>query len=166
MAASKKKRVARRTEEPGSKHVGQTESPEGRYVGRTEIPESFYGKNPSWNFNACDKEKWSFTQANVGDLFWREILPRLQSLEAQTWSEILLSAKKQNHSIKADDLNPAAKKRLTELRIEQDSLVSLRVTGEHRIYGFISGMVFHVLWVDFEHGDNNECVCRSYKKHT
>lgn len=56
--------------------------------------------------------------------------------------------------------------RLEEQHIEWDSLYSLRVMGTHRIYGYIIDAVFYILWYDDMHGDNNSCVCRSYKKHT
>lgn len=42
----------------------------------------------------------------------------------------------------------------------------VRITGKHRLYGFMRGAVFNVLWYDLDHGDNDTCVCRSRKKHT
>ena len=100
------------------------------------------------------------------DLIWSEILPRLQALESQTWSEILVRDKKQNHSINVADLNKDAQARLADRYIEAESLISLRITGNHRIYGYITGRVFNIIWYDDDHGDNNTCVCRSYLKHT
>jgi hypothetical protein len=90
----------------------------------------------------------------------------LKALESQTWNEILVKDKKQNHAIDVDDLNKAAQDRLAELYIEAESLISLRVTGNHRLYGYMMGNVFNILWYDDEHGDNKTCVCRSYLKHT
>jgi len=109
---------------------------------------------------------WAFDEENAGRFFWNEILPRLRDWETQTWSEILLTAKKQNHFIQVEALNPAAQKRLAEKYIESDSIVSLRLNGTHRIYGYFDKEVFQILWFDPEHGDNNTCVCRSYLKHT
>ena len=86
--------------------------------------------------------------------------------ETQTWGEILLQNKKQNHSLNLDELNKAAQNRLASKYIEAESLISLRVTGNHRLYGYITGRVFNVLWYDDDHGDNSTCVCRSYLKHT
>lgn len=99
-------------------------------------------------------------------MIWEEILPRLKALETQTWSEILVKDKKQNHAINVYDLNKAAQERLEERYIEAEVLISLRMTGTHRLYGYMTGYVFHVLWYDNGHGDNETCVCRSYKKHT
>lgn len=90
----------------------------------------------------------------------------MQALETQKWSDILLTSKKQNHSIELDKLNKVARDRLAEKMIEAEAIVSLRFTATHRLYGFMVGSVFNVLWYDDDHGDNKDCVCRSYKKHT
>lgn len=62
--------------------------------------------------------------------------------------------------------NPDAQKRLAQRHIEQDSIISLRLSATHRIYGYITGAVFNILWYDGNHGDNATCVCRSRLKHT
>ena len=78
----------------------------------------------------------------------------------------MVNAKKQNHTIEVKKLNKMAINRLIELHVEAESLVSLRLTGTHRIYGHMTGAIFNILWVDLDHGDNSTCVCRSNKKHT
>ena len=148
------------------KKVIQKEIPSGRYVGQVEDPNSYYQKSPAWNFNTCDNEMWAFSEENAGSYFWNEILPRLKEWETQTWHDILITAKKQNHSIDVAMLNPCAQKRLTDKYIEQDSIISLRLNGTHRIYGYVCGSVFNILWFDPSHGDNDTCVCKSKKKHT
>lgn len=149
-----------------SKTVRQNYSPDQKLVVQTQHPEAYYDEKPSWNFNTCDKMRWAFTKDAVGDLFWQEILPHLQALESQKWQDILLTAKKQNHSIVMDELNKVARDRLDELKIEAESIISLRLTGTHRLYGYMVGSVFNILWFDQNHGDNKDCVCRSYLKHT
>ena len=148
------------------KQVKQREEPKSKYVGQTQNPESYYQKHPAWSFNSCDTEMWPFTEENIGNLIWCEILPYLKNMETRTWNDILVSAKKQNHSIDVRDLNTDAQKRLAEKFIEQNSIISLRITATHRIYGYIVGDIFNILWFDSNHGDNDSCVCRSYKKHT
>ena len=74
------------------------------------------------------------------------------------------SVLKKNHSINVTALNKAASDRLAELYIEAESLISLRLTGTHRVYGYMNGAVFNILWVDLNHGDNTSCVCRAHKK--
>lgn len=140
--------------------------PKDRKVEIRNNPDQYYQCYPSWNFSSCDKEKWSLWEDSVRDIFWDEILPRLQSLESQKWRDIFVRSAKQNHSNQTKKLNKVAIERLEELGIEQDSLLSLRITGTHRIYGFMQQAVFHILWVDLEHGDNAKCVYRSKKKHT
>lgn len=121
---------------------------------------------PTWRFCTCDTEYWSFTENHIGKRFWTEILPFFKSLETQTWNEILVKARDNNHPIQADELSHKAQKRLSQLHIEAESIVSLRVSGTHRVYGYFSEFSFCILWYDDDHGDNNECVCRSRLKHT
>lgn len=154
MAASKKKTVV------------QKATPQGRHVAQIHNPDSYYQEYPAWAFNSCDTKMWGFTSENIGDAFWIEILPYLKNLETRTWNDILIYSKKQNHSVDIGKLNPVAQKRLEELYVEQDSIVSLRVSATHRIYGYHVGRVFNILWYDADHGDNDTCVCRSKKKHT
>lgn len=148
------------------KQIRQSQQPRGKAIVQGGNPDEYYQRHPSWNFAGCDKEKWSIQAKNTQDIFWNEIFPHFQFWETQTWAEILLKAKKQNHSITPESLNKAAADRLLELYIEADSLISLRTGSTHRIYGYMDGSVFHILWVDLEHGDNSNCVCRAYKKHT
>ncbi len=154
MAASKKKIVK------------QKENPKSRQVVQTEDPNHYYREHPAWSFSSCDSEMWGFNEDNLKDVFWSEVFPFLKNLESQTWNDILIAAKKQNHSINVSTLNLKAQKRLEERFIEQDSLISLRLSGSQRLYGYIVGRVFNVLWYDSDHGDNDSCVCRSNLKHT
>ncbi|MBT8856324.1 hypothetical protein [Lactobacillus delbrueckii] len=148
------------------KIVKQKCYPSERKPVNTQNPDAFYKDYPSWNFATVDTDKWAFTQDHIGKAYWTEILPHMQALETQKWSDILLTSKKQNHSIELDKLNKVAQDRLAEKMIEAEAIVSLRFTATHRLYGFMVGSVFNVLWYDDDHGDNKDCVCRSYKKHT
>lgn len=121
---------------------------------------------PAWAFANADQELWPFSMGNVEALFWTEILPRLKGLETQTWGEILVKNKKQNHSLSMEQLNNLAQKRLAAKYIEAESLISLRITGTHRLYGYLSGNIFNILWFDNSHGDNSTCVCRPRLKYT
>ena len=133
---------------------------------REENPSQYYSQNPAWTFANSDQDMWTFSKEHVGEVIWTEIIPRLRALETQTWSEILVRDKKQNHSLDLNDLNRVDQDRLITRYIEAESLISLRVTGTHRLYGYMTGRVFNILWYDDEHGDNSKCVCRSHLKHT
>ena len=148
------------------KKVKQKEVPKGNTIVQGGDPERYYSENPAWTFANADQEMWTFSQEHIGTVIWTEILPRLQALETQTWSEILIHNKKQNHSLDLNELNKAAQDRLASRYIEAESLISLRITGNHRLYGYMAGRVFNILWYDDDHGDNKTCVCRSRLKHT
>lgn len=148
------------------KEIKQKETPKGKFIAQGGNPGRYYSENPAWSFANSDQEMWAFSEDHMGSLFWTEILPRLKSLESQTWSEILVRDKKQNHSLDLSELNKVAQDRLASKYIEAESLISLRVTGSHRLYGYMTGRVFNVLWYDDDHGDNSTCVCRSRLKHT
>ncbi len=148
------------------KRIRQKEVPKGKSIAQGGDPEQYYSQNPAWTFANSDQEMWPFTQEHIGELIWDEILPRLKALESQTWNEILVRDKKLNHSINVEELSKIAQDRLANRFIEAESLISLRVTGNHRIYGYMTGRVFNILWYDDDHGDNKTCVCRSHLKHT
>ncbi len=149
-----------------NKIVHRAETPSGIAVFAEHNPTAFRGEHPAWNFAACDTCFWPFSLKHVGNNFWTEILPFLQSLETMTWQEILNRSNNKHHLINTDTLNKIAKNRLYELHIEAEAVMSLRITGTHRLYGYLEGAVFHLLWFDTNHGDNDTCVCRSRKKHT
>lgn len=148
------------------KRIIQKEFPKGKSIVQGGNPSQYYSQNPAWTFANSDQDMWAFSKEHVGEMIWTEIIPRLRALETQTWSEILVRDKKQNHSLDLNDLNRVAQDRLITRYIEAESLISLRVTGTHRLYGYMTGRVFNILWYDDEHGDNSKCVCRSHLKHT
>lgn len=149
-----------------SKKIIQKEIPVGRKIEQSENPDKYYAENPAWAFVNIDNDMWAFTKENIDDSIWTEIIPFFKSLESQTWNEILIRDKKKNHSIQVKDLNKIAQERLIMRFIEAESLISLRITGKHRLYGYMTGRVYNVLWYDDNHGDNETCVCKSNLKHT
>lgn len=148
------------------KQIKQREIPRGKSIAQGGDPVQYFSQNPTWTFANADQEMWAFSREHIGEMIWSEILPRLRALETQTWSEILVKDKKQNHSLNLSDLNKVAQDRLAARFIEAEALISLRMTGNHRLYGYMSGNAFNILWYDDDHVDNNRCVCRSYLKHT
>lgn len=164
MAASKNKNK-------NKKVVKQKEQPLKKETVNTQNPDSCYDFFPSWCFNISDKNTeectWAFHRKRLECIFWDEILPFLVSLEKSTWCEIIQQNKKHNHPIETKDLNKVARDRLAKLMIEAESIISLRLSGTHRIYGLLNDFgVFSILWFDDNHGDNEECVCRSKLKYT
>ena len=150
-----------------SKKVKQEFSPPQKEVRERENPAAIYDKNPSWSFSGVDRGgRWAFSKARLGDAFWEKILPKLSAFEKMTWRDILMEAKKQHHHVPVTGMNKEAADRLNELHVFQEELLSLRLEGKLRLYGYLSEAVFVILWYDDDHGDNGTCVFRSHKKHT
>lgn len=84
--------------------------------------EQYYSENPSWCFSYCDTELWKFSSETASDDFWNDILPRLKAFETQTWSEILISGKKQNHPIEVSCLSKLARERLKSSILNRNPL--------------------------------------------
>ena len=72
-------------------------------------------------------------------------------------------AKKFHHHITVSDFNKCAIDRLMEIGVFEEELLSLRLGGNLRLYGYLVESTYVILWYDNDHGDNNTCVCRSYK---
>lgn len=108
--------------------------------------------NPAWrvsNLETVDPFGWhKITDQETMNV----IREKLKGFESMTWHEILIKAKKQNHSIQREKLCPDAQKRLRALNLDdQDDFVSLRVTGEQRIWGIKQHNVLLLLWWDPGH---------------
>lgn len=81
-----------------------------------------------------------------------EILDFLSTIEKLTWDEILKNRRSGgHHHVEVRRICSAARKRLNQLDIETDTLISLRVTATKRIWGVREGSVLHLLWWDPGH---------------
>ena len=117
--------------------------------------------NPTWRIGRLDVGgpfSWKGVEGDVLDRIWQ----RLAYLEKMTWNEILIAGKKQNHAVSVGDLSNEAQDRLVEIGADDvDVLVSLRVSGQERIFGIRDRCVLELLWWDPHHR-----VCPSQKSHT
>ncbi len=132
-------------------------------------PNSFYSCHPVWGFSSCDidsKKPWSFYRERMQEEFWNQVFPKLRDFEKMTWGDLYVRARKEHHSIELASLNKCARDRLCELNIEPEAIYSLRLTGTIRLYGYMVGAVYYILWYDNDHGDNDTCVCRSHLRYT
>jgi hypothetical protein len=89
----------------------------------------------------------------------RSIREKLAQFESMTWNEILVKAKKQNHSIEVNRLCAAAQRRLSQRKIALDEVVSLRLAARERIFGYLDNGVLVLLWWDPDHA-----VCPSLRE--
>ena len=122
-------------------------------------PNSFLDYNPSWRFakaEVCEPFGWHKLDPET----LHEVRKKLSNFETMTWSEILIVAKKRNHTISVDNLCRTARKRLQETgQSDLGQVVSLHLTGTQRVWGRLSEGVFHLLWWDPYHQ-----ICPSLKK--
>ncbi len=150
------------------KRIKEGGQPKGRTFSK-EDPESSMGKHLSWSFSQCDMEpncRWGFNKERLTETFWNLILPKMQEFETMTIAQIFIQAKKQNHGIDVNELSKAAAARLVDLKIEAEAVHTLRLGGQLRLYGILDGSIYSIIWYDDNHGDNDECVCRSWLKGT
>ena len=142
------------------KRVKQNETVSADRTPKTkENPQSWIGWSPSWNFSICDFEhpKWSLSNSDI----YNDIIPKLCSFERQKWSEITCSDG--SHWIECYKFCKEAQERLKAVPrySEYDTLFSLRLTGTHRLFGYIDNGIFFIIW-----NDTNHEICPSHKKHT
>lgn len=106
---------------------------------------------PSWRIARIELEDpfgWQLVEQGV----LHEIRKKLAQFEAKTWNEILVKEKHWNHTVPVSKLCVPARERLKSLRLDDlEEVVSLRLTGPKRVWGYRVGPVFHVLWWDPEH---------------
>lgn len=118
----------------------------------------------SWRFSTADGEYWSiFKDGAEGKTICAEIAGFLMDMESQRWSYWLTVNKKKCHEIEVEGLTKRAQKRLSDLCIEVESVLVMHLEGTHCLYGYLIRGICYVLWYDENHGDNEECVCRSFK---
>lgn len=132
-----------------------------------ENPDSFYDQQPVWSFSLCDFEHERWSAAMYPDIL-PGLLKRLKSLEQmKSWEAVLVDKagrkyNPKNHYILVEDIISPAQKRLEELKLnDYDTLYSLTITGERRLWGIITEGTFFILWLDPHHE-----ICPSHKKHT
>jgi len=114
-----------------------------------------YSEKPKWCFCHLDfSGQWGWGNiTSRDDLF--EIHQRVRDFETMTWGEIERKRTKkgtpQNHSLERYKICAEAQRRLSEIRLESDTLFSLHVNGRKRIWGIKEGSTFYFLWWDPEH---------------
>ena len=119
----------------------------------------FQSDFPVWGASIIDLDgPWGWKKIDY-NCFANDILPKIQGFESMKWSEIL---RRNNHEVKVAKITKNAQKRLEELNIDDiEILVSLRLTGQKRIWGIRLNNQFKFLWWDPKHE-----VCPSHLKHT
>jgi hypothetical protein len=125
-----------------------------------ELIETIQKKQFCWRVEDIDwNGPWGWSNASREEIL-RTIVPKLHNYESMTWAAV--EGPSGSHSVEFDQLCGDAQARLGEIgKGEVESLFSVRITGEQRIWGVKDVAILRVLWWDPGHS-----VCPSLKKHT
>jgi len=136
------------------KKIGENPHPAVSKNVRAVDSKAFYRHQARWLFSCLDLDGpfgWNQLRTSKAEVA-HTIKDRLAHFESMTWGEILLEAKKQNHSIEVSKIIKEAQDRLIHLELNDvDQLISLRVGGAPRIWGLQKGEALAILWWDPEH---------------
>lgn len=117
---------------------------------------------PVWRFSGADLEGvWAVQGLADGDVL-EDVLDKMADFESMTIKQLFHTGGHPGKLYEVSELPDHAHGRLVEIsRDDEDRIARLRLTGTQRLYGFLRGHVFHVLWWDPDHK-----VWPSTKKHT
>ncbi|MEV5182885.1 hypothetical protein AB0K88_24305 [Streptomyces werraensis] len=103
-----------------------------------------------WRFTHADMEgRWGLQQFTTES--WHAVLGRLVQFETMTVQEIRESSVYTEYDLPSG-LLPEALRRLEDLNLgDMTKIGRFRIWSKPRLYGFMEGNVFHVLWWDPEH---------------
>ncbi len=116
-------------------------------------------EKPAWRIGTLDLVgQWGWQEIEK-EFFFNKILPKIKNFETMLWNDIL---GRNNHAVLVSQISREAQVRLEDLKLDDnESLISLRLTGTQRIWGIRIGNILQLLWWDPNHE-----VCPSEKKHT
>lgn len=142
--------------EPPPKRLSKAEARQQRKQVRrsSAAPEPIDDKPFQWSAGDLDHPyagewDWDLTPAETADL-----LAILEDLARKTWREVKsLNAKghRRHHAQPAESVCQAAQKRLEEIELDLEELFRLRHGSTLRIWGYLVGPVFHIIWYDRNH---------------
>ncbi len=103
-----------------------------------------------WRFTHADRESQWGLQHLTTDM-WHAILERLTHFETMTVQELRESSVYTEYDLPSR-MTPASLRRLEEMNLgDMTKIGRFRVWKQPRLYGFMEGNVFHVLWWDPQH---------------
>jgi hypothetical protein len=149
----------------------------------TEKVEGSYNRYPSWRFSRADIDhsKWSVLDQHedivldpsdpggtsvihqFSKSIDRKLLDHLKSRENMLWKGLMTQSGGRksgtnSHNIPIHNLIKEARDRITELNIDADELMSVRLTGTERVFGILEEGVLDIIWFDRNHE-----ICPSFK---
>ena len=141
--------------------------PTDRKKSRTGLrrdPSSHDRETIVWAFSIVDEKGTWGCRGIPAQVWWSEILPKLQDFESMTWAAIMRASGGRtrgtnHHFVEVEKLTKQAKTRLAELKQDDVSeLFSLRLDATKRIYGIRDRRALRLLWYDPYHGKNTQAV--------
>ncbi len=147
--------------EPSTRHPTQALDPSTAKRPRAVAYAGANHLTPSWRIASLELAHETLGWHRLDRSTIDKVRSRLANLETMTWSRILVEGKKQNHPIPVAALTPEAQAWLEAQSLDLDEVISLRLSGLERIFGYRQAEVLVLLWWDPAHA-----VCPAPKKHT
>lgn len=142
--------------EPSPKKLSKAEARHQRKEVRRSSapPEPIDGKLFEWSAADLDHKfdqewNWKLTAAETA-----ELLSLLEELAKLTWREVRqlnANGHKRHHAQPVQSVCQAAQKRLEEIELDLEELFRLRHGSTLRIWGYLVGPVFRIIWYDRNH---------------
>lgn len=124
--------------------------PEARKVVSSVSSFSYHHLRPSWRVASLELvDPYGWHRLSAEKLL--DIRQKLAHFETMSWSELLVQGKKRNHSIKISEITSEARDRLEIIGLALDEVVSLRLSGKERVFGYLDNGVLELLWWDPDH---------------
>lgn len=152
-----KKVKFRHIPETGKHPIAREHPASGKEPRLGQVP-NVLKERPSWRFRHLDIDG-PYCPTRMFPEVVRDVRTKLAGFESMTWGEIEGA---NSHFISVDQLVPAARERLTVLRLDDvEAVFSLRLSARERVFGIRELAVLRLVWWDPDHE-----VCPSTKKNT
>jgi hypothetical protein len=144
---AKNKQIPQRSGRPQHKQVTKSAAP----------PEPIDDKMFAWSAAEVDHEytggwAWKLSAKDVADL-----LCLLEEMSRLTWREVKdmrtggRRSSPKHHDQPVKSICGAAQRRLADLEIDVERVFRLRHGSSIRVWGYLAGPLFRILWYDREH---------------
>ena len=157
MAACKKSKKAVPTASNFQKRATVTNQKADKTATVSSPEKGYYTSKPVWAFSKSDFDhsKWGLDANNDQIL---RITKKLKDFEGMTWRQILCDTAGRKSAPKNSEKNVTqitkdAQDRFNALNLfhEHDSIYSLTIDGETRLWGVRTENIFYIVWIDPKH---------------
>ena len=154
------KKLARQEANAKNKELPVASAPaSGKKVGRfAEPPEPIDQKMFSWSAGDIDHQFTGDWDWNLNPAETAELLALLEETSRLTWREVKdlkfhskSRTRQRHHDQPLDSICSTAQDRLAELQLDLDRVFRLRHGNLLRVWGYLQGPVFRIVWYDRSH---------------